>query len=354
MWRRIDRPHACPGTARRESHHMRPKLHPCLPMHRALSTALCIGLCALSANAGAQAYPSKPIRFVLPSAAGGNADLVARLLGDAISRPIGQPIIIENRGGGSSLIGNNMVAKAAPDGHTVLFTSSTFAIVASLGADLPYDAARDFSPVGMVGATPILMVTNPGVPANNLKELIAYAKSNPGKLNFASTGNGSPAHLAGELFNTLAKVKTTHVPYKATAQATTDAIGGTIQIAYPSVSSALQYVKTGKLRALGITSLKRSSIAADIAPLSETLPGYQATIWNGILAPAGTPSTVIARLNSELNKVLNTAEIQTKLSSMGVDVETSTPAEFGTFIETEIRKWRGVIKDAGIKVELEK
>jgi tripartite-type tricarboxylate transporter receptor subunit TctC len=192
------------------------------------------------------------------------------------------------------------------------------------------------------------------VPANSIRELIALAKSRPGSLNFASSGNGSPAHLSGELLNSMAGIKLFHVPYKATAQGTADTIGGTIQIAFPSVSSALQHVRAGKLKALGITSAKRSSIAPDIAPISDTLPGYEATIWNGVLAPAGTPAAIIARLNSELGKALNTAEVRTKLAGIGVDVEAGTPAEFGAFVEAEIRKWRGVVKESGMKVEIER
>jgi len=312
------------------------------------SAALILNACA----AAAQSFPNKPIRLVLASGAGGNADIIARVLGDTMSKSLGQPVIVENRGGASGIIGNNHVAKAAPDGYTLLFSSSTFAIVGSIANDLPYDPVRDFVGVGMVGATPILLVVNPGVPANNLKELLAYAKSNPGKLNFASSGNGSPAHLAGELLATLGQVKFTHVPYKATTQGTTDTIGGTIQMAFPSLSSALAHVKSGKLRALGITSLKRSSIAPEISPVAETVPGYQATIWNGISAPAGTPAPVVARLNTELNKALTAPEVTAKLKSSGVEIESSTPQEYNAYVEAEIRKWRSVIKESGIKVEL--
>ncbi|MBI4192874.1 MAG: tripartite tricarboxylate transporter substrate binding protein [Betaproteobacteria bacterium] len=320
----------------------------------AIAFAFGTALSAAVTLAAAQAYPTKPIRFVTPNAPGGNADILARVIGDAMARGLGQPVIIENRAGGSSTIGTATVAKATPDGYTIMLIASSFAITASLFNDLPYDAVRDFAPVGMVGATPILLVANPGVPATSLKELIALAKANPGTLNFASSGTASPAHLAGELLNTMAGIKLVHIPYKGTAQGTADTIGGTIQLAFPSVSSALQHVKNGRLRALAITSPKRSPLTPEIPSVAESLPGYQAGIWNGVLAPAGTPMPIITRLNTEIAKALNTPEVRTKLVGMGVDIETSTPGEFGVFVEAEIRKWARVIKDSGMKVELER
>jgi tripartite-type tricarboxylate transporter receptor subunit TctC len=308
---------------------------------------------AATPSAFAQNYPSKPVRFVTPYGAGGNADILTRVIGDAMAKSTGQPFIVDNKPGGSSTIGTAIVAKAAPDGHTILLIASSHAVNPSLfGGQLPYDTVKDFAPISATGATPIIVVVNPGLAANNIKELIALARSKPTAINFSSSGNGSPAHLAGALVEAMAGVKFTHVPYKATAQATSDVISGVVQMAFPSVSSTLPQVKSGKLRALAITSLKRTQLAPDIPTVAETLPGYQASIWNGVLAPAGTPRPIVTRLNQEVVKALKSPEVVTKLTGMGVDIETSTPEEFTAFINAEIAKWAKVIKEGNIKVEM--
>ena len=321
---------------------------------RTIAAAFGAAFCLAANMATAQTYPAKPIRFLTPYGQGGNADILTRVIGEFISRGLGQPVLVDNRPGGSSTIGSNIVAKAPGDGYTLMLISSSHSVNPSLFSDLPYDTVRDFAAVSMVGATPILLVANPRVPANSIKELIALAKAKPGALNFSTSGNGSPAHLAGELLNLMASVKLTHVPYKTTAQAFNDVIGGTVELAFPSTSSVLPQIKSGKLKALGITSPKRSPLTPDIPAMAETLPGYQASIWTGVLAPGSTPKPIVTRLNTEIVKALNAPEIKTKLVSMGVEIESSTPEEFGAFIEAEIRKWARVIKESGIKVEMER
>ena len=311
-------------------------------------------MATMSTVAPAQTYPSKPIRIVTPYGQGGNADILTRVIGEFIAKGLGQPVLVDNRPGGSSTIGSKIVAKAPADGHTLMLISSSHSVNPSLFSDLPYDTLRDFAAVSMVGATPILLVANPRVSANSIKELVALAKAKPGSLNFSTSGNGSPAHLAGELLNLLAGIKLTHVPYKTTAQAFNDVIGGTVELAFPSTSSVLPQIKSGKLKALGITSPKRSPLTPDIPAMAESVPGYQATIWTGVLAPGATPKPIITRLNTEIVKALNTPEIRTKLVSMGVEIEPSTPEEFAAFIEAEIKKWARVIKESGIKVEMER
>lgn len=304
--------------------------------------------------ATAQTYPNRPIRFISPSAQGGNGDILNRVIGESLSRGLGQPVLTDNRPGGSSTIGTAIVAEAPPDGYTLLMIASTHTTNAGFFSDLPYDSVRDFTPITMVGATSIILVANPGIAATSIRELIALAKARPGTLNFASSGNGSPAHLAGELLNAMAGIKLTHIPYKATAQGITDTMGGTIQLAFPGVSSVLPHMKSGKLKALGITSLRRSTLTPDIPTVAETVPGYQTSIWNGVLAPAGMSKPIVTRLNTEIIKALNAPEVRAKFASMGVEMETSTSEEFGAFIEAEIKKWARVIKDLDIKVEMER
>lgn len=315
-----------------------------------LATALTIA----PATHAQTAFPSKPIRFVVPSAQGGNADILTRIIGDAMSKEIGQSVIVDNRPGGSGTIGTSAVANAAPDGYTILMTGSTFAVVASLFGKLPYDPIRDFSPVSMVGATSIVLVANTAVPIASIKDLIALAQAKPGTLNYGSSGNGSPAHLAGELLGVMTGIKLVHVPYKSMGPGLTDTIGGSIQLSFPALSLALPFLKTGKLRALGITDPKRSPLLPEVPAIAESVPGYQASIWNGVLAPANTPRPVITRINAEIAKAVNVPEVRTKIAGIGVGIETGTPEEFGSFLAAEIKKWPQVIKEAGIKLEIER
>ena len=308
---------------------------------------------AVVAPAGAQNYPIKPLRFITPSAQGGNADILTRVVADGLAKVLGQPVLTDNRPGGSASIGTSIAAKSPANGYTLLMISTSHAVNPSLFRDLPYDTARDFATVSMVGATPILLVINPGMPVTNIRELVSYAKARPGMLNFAYQNNGSQAHLGGELLNSLTGIKLVAVAYKGSAQATNDAIAGIIQIAFPSLSSVLPHVKSGKLRALGITSSKRSPLTPDIPTVAESVPGYESSIWSGVLVPAGTPRPIIVRLNAEIIKVLDSPDIRGRMAGMGVDIESSTPEAFGAFIDAEIRKWARVIRESGIHAELE-
>ncbi len=302
-------------------------------------------------QAAVQTFPNKPIRFVVPTAVGGNADIVARIAAEGMSRGLGQQVFVDNQAGGRQIPGGLAVTRATPDGYTLLAVGLAFTANAVLYNDLPYDSVRDLAPVGVVGSTPLLVVTHPGLPVNNMKELIALAKAKPGTINYASAGVGSPAHLGGELLNSMAGIKLVHVPYKGTAQANTDTMTGLVQVSLPAAASLLSFVRSGKLRALGIGSLKRSPQMSDIPTVAETLPGYEVQLWNGIETTAGVPKPVIARLNAELNKGLNTPDIHARLEKIGVDIAPQTPEEMGSYIDAEIRKWTKVTREAGIRGE---
>lgn len=308
-----------------------------------------------SAAGAAADYPSRPIRLIVPYAAGGNADIVGRLIGQRLGEHLGQQLVIDNRGGANSIIGTAAAAKAPPDGYTILVVAPAIATNPSMVRELPYDTLRDLAPISLVGSTPIILVAHPSLPARTLKELFALAKARPGQLNYASSGHGSPANLAGALMNLMAGINLVHVTYKGTAQATNDVIAGHMHLAFPSMTSVLPHVKAGKLKALGMTGLKRSQLAPDIPTVAEGgLPGYQASIWNGVLAPAATPKPVIARLNAGIVSVLNSPETRNRFAGLGADVESSSPEEFGAFIESETKKWARVIKESGIRVDLER
>ena len=313
------------------------------------------GLTAASLSAHAQTaappFPSKPIRFVVPTGAGGNADIVARIVAEGMSRGLGQNVFVDNQAGGRQIPGTNFVARAAPDGHTLIAIGLAFTANAVLYNDLPYDPLRDFAPVGVVGSTPLVVVAHPGLPVNNIKELIALAKAKPGTLNYASAGIGSPANLGGELLNSMAGIKLVHVPYKTTAQGNADTVTGVVQLSLPAAASILPLVKSGKLKALGIGSLKRSPQMKDVPPVADTLPGYEVQLWNGIETTAGVPKPIIARLNAELNKALNSPDIRVKLEKIGIDVDPQTPEEMSAYIDGEIKKWTKLVREVGIKGE---
>lgn len=323
-----------------------------------LRAILVLALLAPGVFAGAgwgAEYPSRPIRLIVPYAAGGNADIVGRLVGQRLGENLGQQVVIDNRGGANSIIGTAAAAKAPPDGYTILLVAPAIATNPSMVRELPYDTLRDLAPISLVGSTPIILVAHPSVPARTLKELIALAKAGPGQMNYASSGHGSPANLAGALMNMMAGISLVHVTYKGTAQATNDVIAGHMHLAFPSMTSVLPHVKAGKLKAIGMTGLKRSQLAPDIPTVAEGgLPGYQASIWNGILAPAATPKPIIAKLHADIASVLGSPETRNRFTSLGADVESSSPEEFRAFIESEMKKWARVIKESGIRVELER
>ena len=303
-----------------------------------------------SMTAGAQNYPTKTVRLVVPFAAGGSTDIMGRLVAQKLSAAWGQQVVVDNRAGGSTVIGTDIVAKSAPDGHTLLVTPAPFTIVPSLLKKLPYDPAKDFEPITLVNTTPLVVIVHPGVPAKNIKELIALAKAKPGVLNFGSSGSGGSNHLAGELFNAMANVKITHVPYKGNGPAMTDLLGGHIDMAYNGLTSALQHIKSGKLRCLAVTSLKRTAALPDMPTLDEQgLKGFQAIAWNGLTGPARMPKPAVAKIADDVARIMKSAELAEYLKKEGPDPVGSSTPEYTSFLRGEIAKWKKVIERAGIK-----
>ena len=306
----------------------------------------------LLAAQDARDYPSKPIRFIVPYPPAGGTDIVARILAEPLGAVLGQPIVIENRGGAAGNIGTDLAAKAAPDGYTILFTLSSHTINPKLYDKLPFDVEKDFVPISLAATLPQILVANPAVPANNVRELIALAKAQPGKLNYASVGTGSPAHIAGELFKLKAGIDMVHVPYKGGGPAITDTLGGQVQLAFVSIPAALQYVKAGRLKPLAVTSEKRSEAAPEIPTLVESgVPDCVVNSWYGALAPAKTPPAIVAKLQAAFAKVLAMPEVKEKLFLQGAEASPSTSAEFDLRIRDELKQWEYVIREAKIKAE---
>jgi len=298
----------------------------------------------------AQDYPNRPIRFIVPYPPGGGTDVVARIMSDALAADLGQPIIIDNRGGAAGNVGTDIAAKAAADGYNILFTLSSHTINPKLYDKLPFDVERDFVPISLAASIPQILVVHPSVPANNVQELIALAKANPGKLNYASVGTGSPGHIAGELFKIKTGVDIVHIPYKGGGPAVVDTIGGQVQLLFVSMPAAWQHVKAGKLKAIAVASAKRSVAAPDLPTIAESgVPDYAVESWYGALAPAKTPPAAVARLNAAFAKVLGNPQIKEKLLAQGAEAAPSTQAEMDRVIKEELEKWDLVIKTAKIK-----
>ncbi len=317
--------------------------------------AAVLAACAAFAVPSAQAdtYPSKPIRMVVGFPSGGAPDILARIFSEKISPSWGQPVVVDNKPGAGGNIGAEAVAHAAPDGYTLaLGTVGTHSINGSLYSKMPYDMVKDFTPVILVASAPNVLVVNPSVPAKNVAELIALAKAKPGSLTFGTPGVGTSPHVAGEMFNALAGVKLTHVPYKGRAMAIPDLLGGHISMMFDNLPSAMPVIKEGKVRALGVTSAKRSPSAPDIPTLAEQgLPGFDADSWFAIFAPANTPKDVIAKLNTELNRIYQLPDVQAKLKTLGLDPILGTPEKLAGYQRAEIAKWAKVVRDSGAKAE---
>jgi tripartite-type tricarboxylate transporter receptor subunit TctC len=303
--------------------------------------------------ANAQAYPSKPIRFVVPYPAGGPLDTVARLLAQSVSESVKEPIVVDNKPGAGGNIGADAVAKSPADGYTILMGAvATHAINPTLYSSMPYDAVRDFIPVTQIASTPNVLVVNPSVPAGNVREFIAYAKANPGKLNFGSGSTGSAGHLAGELFKTLAGIEMTHVPYKGAAPAMNDLIGGQIQLMFDNLASALGQVRAGRVRALAVTTAARTSLAPELPTIAESgLPGFDINTWFGLFVPANTPREVVDRLHAEFTRALAMPQVKERLLALGAEPVGSQPAEFAAYIRTEAEKYARVIKASGARAD---
>ncbi len=315
-----------------------------------LATAAAIA-CAISQSAFALDYPTKTIRLIVGVAPGGANDTVARMVAQALSERLGQPVVVENRPGAGGNIGLEAVVNAPPDGHTMLFATSANALAAAFYDKASVNFARDIAPVTSLVRGPLIMEVNPSVPAKTIPEFIAYAKANPGKINMASAGIGNTTHVAGELFMMLTGTKFTHVPYRGGAPAVTDLIGGQVQLYFDGISASLDHVRSGRLRALGVTTAERADVLPDIPAIAEFVPGYEAGGWYGIGVPRNVPAEVVEKLNREINASLADPKLKTRLAEIGYATTGSSPAEFGSMIAREIEKWVKVIKFAGIKPE---
>ena len=322
-------------------------------MKRIRMGLLGIVLATITGVAGAQAWPSKPIKWVVPFAPGGTTDILARTVGDKLAIALGVPVVIENKPGAGGGIGAEFTAKSAPDGYTIMGgTISTHAINASLYSKLPYDPVKDFVPITLIARVPNMLVVNPSVPAKDVKELIALLKANPGKYTFASSGNGTSQHLSGELFKTMAGVEMQHIPYKGSPPALQDVVGGQVTMTFDNITTAWPLAKAGKLRALAVTTANRSAIAPDVPTLAESgLPGFEVGSWQGVFAPAGTPPEIIKRLNMEIVKILNMPEVKEKLIGLGAEPVGNSPEEFSAMVKLEVVKWADVVKKSGARVD---
>jgi len=312
-----------------------------------------IGLlaCVVTSIAAAQDYPTRPIRMIVPYPPAGGTDIVARVVNEPLSRELGQPIVVDNKGGAAGNLGTDLAAKAPADGYTVLFTLSSHTINPKLYAHLPFDAEKDFAAVSLAAYIPQILVAHPSVPVNNVQELIAYAKAQPGKLNYASVGIGSPAHVAGELFKLRAGVDIVHVPYKGGGPAIAGILGGQVQFAIVSLPAALQQVKAGQLKAIAVAGDKRSIAAPDIPTIKEQGVDCVVNSWYGALVPAKTPPAIVAKLNAAMVKVLHMPETRDKLLLQGAEAASTTPAEFEKLIRDELKQWEYVIREAKITPE---
>ncbi len=320
--------------------------------------ALAVMAAAASLTAGfattvaAQTYPSKPMRIIVPFPPGGPTDMVARAVGQKLQESWGQPVLVENRPGGSTIIGVDMVVKSPPDGYTLLLGSNSLALNRYLIAKVPYDVDRDLAPVILVAKISNALVVHPSVPAHDLQQFIAYAKANPGKLTYGSTGQGTATHLFAELFSNMAGVQMVHIPYRGTGPAVIDLMSGQINLMFDSLSTVIANAKAGKVRVIGLTNSKRSASAPEMPTLHELgLTGYEATGWFGIAAPAKVPRDIIDRLNREIDSIIRQPDMAARLVQIGSDVVGGSPEDFRTFIQAEAQKWGKVIRDANIKPE---
>jgi len=306
-----------------------------------------------SASAAESKYPDRPIRYVVPFAPGGPTDILSRAFAEPLSNALGTPVVVDNRGGAGGVVGTEIVARAAPDGYTLMIGHvGTHAINPALYGKVNYDPVRDFQPITQVATWPLALSVHPSVPAKNLKELIALARAKPGTLNFASAGTGGPTHLAAELFKSGAKIDIVHVPYKGNAAALTDLVSGQVQMMFSNLLTSGPFIKSGKLRALAVSTGKRSASAPEIPTVAEAgVPGYDMTPWYGVLAPAGLPRPLLIRLNGELVRIVAAPELRDRFGSQGIDLVSSTPEAFAALIRAEIPRWKAIVKESGARAD---
>ncbi len=301
--------------------------------------------------AHAQSWPNRPLKYIVPYPPGGFNDTLGRTLAAELPKALGQPVVVENKPGANTIIGTDAAAKSPPDGYTLFGAALPFSVVQSL-YKTPFDVTKDFAPITLAGVTPNLLVANPAMPFNDVKGLIAYARANPGKLNYASTGNGSSNHLSFELFKTMTGVQVTHIPYKGSAPAVTDLIAGQVQVMFDNTPNVLPQVKAGKLKALAVSSKAHTPQAPEIPSVDEAgVPGYDVTVWFGVLAPAGTPREIVQRLHQEITRILLSSEVKERFAKAGVQVVAGSPEEFQRFLNAEVARWADVVKAANIKAD---
>jgi len=312
-----------------------------------------LAFASFAALAHAQAWPSKPIKWIVPFAPGGTTDILARTVAEKLAPVLGQPVVVENKPGAGGGVGAEFTAKAAPDGYTIMGgTISTHAINASLYNKLPYDPVKDFVAITLIARVPNMLVVNPAIPANSVKELVALLKASPGKYSFASSGNGTSQHLSGELFKSMAGVEMQHIPYKGSPPALQDVMGGQVTMTFDNITTAWPLAKAGKLRALAVTTATRSAVAPEVPTLAESgLPGFEVGSWQGVFAPAGTPPEIVRRLNVEIVKILNLPEVKEKLTGLGAEPVGNSPEEFSAMVKAEVVKWADVVKKSGARVD---
>jgi tripartite-type tricarboxylate transporter receptor subunit TctC len=316
---------------------------------RTLLAALCLLACGL---AGAQDYPTKPIRLIAPFAPGGPTDLFARLMGAKLGERLAQPVVVENRPGAGGSIGAEAAAKAAPDGYTLVLVSSSFAVNATLYPKLAYDTLKDFAPVTLLASAPFLLAAHQGVPAGSVRELIAYAKANPGKLNYGSGGSGSGPHIVAELFKSEAGVDIVHIPYKGTGPLTAALVAGDVQLAFGNIFALVPQVKSARLKAIAVTGRERSSALPEVPTVAESgLPGFEAVGVHGLLAPAGTPRRIVDRLNAECVAILRSPDMRAQLASEGAEPVGNTPEQYAAHIAAEVQKWGRLVRERGIRAD---
>lgn len=322
-------------------------------MQRALGILGLLAMAGSGAEALAQEWPAKPIRFIAPNLPGGPTDILARLIGQKLAETLGQPVVIENRAGAAGNIGTEVAAKAPPDGYTLVTgNNATFGANVSLYKRLGFDPVKDFTPIVLAATQPNILVVHPSLPVTNVKELIALAKARPGQLNYSGSGMGAAAHLSAELFKSMTATNIVHIPYKSAAPALTDLIAGETQLMFATSLSVIQHIKANRVRALGVTTAKRSRFLSELPTIAEAgVPGFEASTWHGVLAPAGTPGAIVERLNMEINRMLQLADVRERLAAMGAEVVGGSAKEFADHIQREIPKWAKVVKAIGVQLE---
>jgi len=320
-------------------------------MNRCRKLLLGFTLAACCGAAAAQTYPAKTVRMVVGYPPGGPTDLLARIVSQKLAESWGQQVIVDNRPGASGMIGAEVTVRAAPDGYTLLMVPVTYAVTPSLYPKMTYDAVKDLAPVAQVAAAPFILVVHPTLPVKSVKELIALARSRPGQLNYASASPGGMPHLAGELFNTMTGVRMVHIPYKGAAPATTDLLAGQVSLMFNNMLSAMPQVKNGRLRAIAVTSSKRSAAVPELPTIAETVPGYEASGWYAAFAPAATPRELITKINNDMNRVMKMPDVTQRLAGDGVEAVGTTPEQFGAYLRSEIAKWGKVVKASGAKAD---